>query len=207
MKGVRKQTLDRVNPRMLKAEPLQRCKLGECKGACCVFGVWVDLREVDDIMRNAAVILPYMPEDARTPGEWFAAVEDTDKRSPSGKVIHTAVENRPAHYRGTACVFCLADGKCALQVAAVANGLHPWRFKPFYCILHPLDLDEDGIITMDKVDEMVGEEGSCVRPAPEPIPLIETFEPELRYLLGEKAFEELKKTVQNGNRSRESSTD
>ncbi len=180
--------MERVNPRMLMSEPLQRCKLGECKGACCVFGVWVDLREVDDIIRNAAVILPHMPEDARTPGEWFAPVEDNDKRSPSGKVIHTAVENRPDHYRGTACIFCLADGKCALQVAAVANGLHPWRFKPFYCVLHPLDLDENSRITLDDMKEMVNEEGSCVRPAPEALPLTETFEPELRYLLGDNAY-------------------
>lgn len=195
MKMDRDQVLNRVSPRMLKAEALQRCKLGECKGACCVFGVWVDLREVDDIMRNATLILPHMPADARIPGEWFAAVEDIDKRSPSGRVIHTAVENRPEHYGGTACIFCLPDGKCALQVAAMANGLHPWRFKPFYCILHPLDLDEDGRITLDKVDEMVGEEGSCVRPALKPIPLIETFEPELSYLLGDKAYKDTKELV------------
>ena len=192
-------TLERVNPRMLKAESLQRCQLSDCKGACCVFGVWVDLREVDDIMRNAATILPHMPEDSRNPGEWFAAVEDIDKHSPSGRVIHTAVENRPGHYGATACVFCLDDGKCALQVAAVANRLHPWRFKPFYCILHPLDLDEDGRITLDTVDEMVNEGGSCVRPAPEPIPLVVTFEPELRYLLGDNFYISLKVFAEKTN--------
>jgi len=176
---------------MLESEPLQRCKLGDCRGACCVFGVWVDLREVDDIMRNAHLILPHMPENCRVPGEWFAAVEDTDTNSPSGRVIHTAVENRPQHYGGTACIFCLEDGKCALQVTAVANGLHPWRFKPYYCILHPLDLDEAGRITLDRSEEMVNEEGSCVRPAPYEIPLITTFESELRYLLGEKGYQAL----------------
>ncbi len=188
MKETKNPVIDRVNPRMLEAEPLQRCNLKDCKGACCVFGVWVDLREMEYIMHNAALILPHMPDDARNLGEWFVPVNDDDKRSPTGKVIHTAVENRVEHYGKTACVFCLADGKCALQVAAVENGLHPWHFKPFYCILHPLDMDEDGRITLDDVENMVGEEGSCVRPASEPIPLIETFEPELRYLLGEKAF-------------------
>lgn len=194
-----RKALSRVNPRMLNAEALQRCKLGECKGACCVFGVWVDLREVDDIMRNANTILPHMPEDARTPGEWFAAVEDDDKRSPSGRVIHTAVENRPDHYKGTACIFCLADGKCALQVAAVANGMHPWRFKPFYCVLHPLDLDDNARITLDKMDEMINEEGSCVRPASHPVPLVDTFEPELKYLLGEKTYLSLKQLSEEVN--------
>lgn len=191
-----KKVLSRINPRLLKAEPIQRCKLSECKGACCVFGVWVDLREVDDIMRNAATILPHMPEDARVPGEWFAAVEDDDKRSPSGKVIHTAVENRPDHHKGTACIFCLADGKCALQVAALANGLHPWRFKPFYCVLHPLDLDEDGKITLDIIEDMVNEKASCVRSSPDLIPLLDTFGPELKYLLGEHAYLSLKRIAQ-----------
>lgn len=187
--------LERVNPRMLESEPLQRCKLGDCRGACCVFGVWVDKREVKDILQHAHLILPYMPANTQVPAEWFAGVEDDDERSPSGKVIHTAVENRPDHYGRTACIFCLEDGKCALQVAAVGNGLHRWRFKPFYCILHPLDLDGEGRITLDEVDEMVNEEGSCVRSAPSEIPLISTFEPELRYLLGEKGFSALQAMV------------
>ncbi len=192
MEELKNPVLDRVNPRMLLAEPLQRCRLEDCKGACCVFGVWLDPREVDDIIRNSALILPHMPQDARTPGEWFAPVEDFDKRSPSGKVMHTAVETRPEHYGGTACIFCLEDGKCALQVAASANGLHPWRFKPYYCILHPLDLDEDGRITLDKPEEMVNEPGSCVRSAGQPIPLVDTFESEFRYLLGDKGYEALR---------------
>jgi hypothetical protein len=97
-----------------------------------------------------------------------------------------------AHYGGTACIFLRRDYLCALQVAASTNGLHPWRFKPFYCILHPLDLDEAGRITLDETGEMLAEPGSCLRPAEQPIPLIETFAPELRYLLGEKAYRRLR---------------
>lgn len=184
-----------VNPRLLAIEALQRCDLGECKGACCVFGVWVDQGEMEDIMRHAALILPHMPVDARNPGEWFAPVESNDKRSPSGKVIHTAVENRPDHYGKTACVFCLTDGKCALQVAAVENRLHPWRFKPFYCILHPLDLDKEGRITLDSLENMVDEPGSCVRACAQPASLLDTFAPELKYLLGERAYRALKESA------------
>ena len=64
--------------------------------------------------------------------------------------------------------------------------MHPWRFKPFYCILHPLDLDEEGRITLDDTQLMLAEPGSCLRPADQPIPLVETFEPELRYLLAKQ---------------------
>jgi len=195
---------DRVNPRMLKSEPLRRCNLDDCHGACCVFGVWVDTREVTHILNNASLIAPSMPEDSKNPGEWFVPVEDDDKNSPTGRVIHTAVENRPDHYEGTACVFWRSDAKCALQVAAVENGFHPWQFKPYYCLLHPLEQDEQGRITLDKTADLLAEQGSCVQPTIEAIPLVETFEQELQYLLGEKLFAQLKAEVdrrahQDGN--------
>ena len=191
MNEIKNPISDRVNPRLLRSEPLQRCVLHECKGACCVFGVWVDRREVDDILANASLILPSMPENAKVPGEWFVPVEDDDIHSPSGKVIHTAVENNLEHYGGTACIFLREDAKCALQVAGAENNLHPWRFKPFYCILHPLDLDEEGRITVDEVETLVSEPGSCLQSADHPIPLTVTFEEELSYLLGEKGFKSL----------------
>ena len=182
----------RINARMLESAPMRRCLLSECHGACCVFGVWTDQREMEDILANAALIKPYMPEGAENPADWFASYHDNDEFSPSKLVVHTAVETRPEHYGGTACIFCLPDGKCALQVAGVKNGLHPWRFKPYYCILHPLDLDTDGRITVDETGVLVEEPGSCLRSSDKNIPLVNTFEEELRYLLGDKAYEDLK---------------
>jgi len=183
---------DRVNPRILHSEPLRRCTLEECRGACCIFGVWVDSREVSDILSHASLIVPHMPPESRNAGEWFAPIEDKDKLSPTGKVLHTAVETRPEHYGGTACIFWRQDAKCALQVAADANNLHPWRFKPYYCILHPLDQDEQGRITLDQAEELANEPGSCLRSAPAPIPLIDTFAEELSYLLGERLYTEVR---------------
>jgi len=181
----------RVNPRMLLSEPMQRCKLHDCHGACCVFGVWVDQREMEDILANASLIAPFMNPGTENPADWFASYQDHDEFRPSKLVVHTAVETRPEHYGGTACIFMHADGKCTLQLAAVNNNMHQWRFKPYYCILHPLDLDDEGRITVDETDLLVEEEGSCLRRAEENIPLIKTFEEELRYLLGDKMYEEL----------------
>lgn len=186
---------DRVNPRMLRSEALRRCTLEECHGACCVFGVWVDSREVSDILSHASLIQPHMPPENRNAGEWFAPIEDKDKLSPTGKVLHTAVENQPAHYGGTACIFWRADAKCALQVAADANGLHPWRFKPYYCILHPLDQDDQGRITLDQAEELASEPGSCLRSADRPIPLADTFAVELRYLLGDRVYAAIRRAA------------
>jgi hypothetical protein len=177
-----------IASRLLRAEPLRRCELGECRGACCLYGAWVDRREAADILANVNRIAPHMPPGQQDPSGWFDGRSEPDEHVVSGEVVHTTVVDQPEHYGGTACVFLRDDHKCALQVAADAGGLHPWRFKPFYCILHPLDLDDKGRITLDETGELAEEPGSCLRPAPRPIPLLYTFEEELRYLLGDKAY-------------------
>jgi hypothetical protein len=170
---------------------MQRCKLEECCGACCLNGVWVDLLEVKDLLAHSQLIIPNMPANQENSTKWFEDVYEPDDHSLSGQVIHSRVISNPDHYGGTACVFLRNDHKCALQVAGDVAGYHPWRFKPFYCILHPLDLDSDGLITLDSMDELLGEAASCLRPDNNPIPIMQTFEAELRYLLGDKTYEEI----------------
>jgi len=184
-------SLPGVHPRLLRAEPMQRCRLDACRGACCLHGVWVDLAERDDLLAHAGLIAPHLPSALRDPAAWFDGREDADEFSASGRVAHTTVLPDRSHYGGTACIFLREDFKCALQVAGQAAGEHPWRYKPFYCVLHPLDLDESGRITLDETAELLAEEGSCLRPAPRPTPLTRTFEPELRYLLGDEAYRRL----------------
>jgi hypothetical protein len=104
------------------------------------------------------------------------------------------VENEK-HWGGTACAFLREDHKCALQAAAQAAGLDPWGWKPFYCILHPLYLDDEGRISLDETDSLLDEPGSCLRPASQPIPLVVTFEEELRYLLGDEVYQALLRQV------------
>jgi len=182
----------RINPRLLKSEPMRRCTLDECHGACCLYGAWVDRVEIDDILSHSSLIAPHMPSGVTDHQDWFDGRRDTDEYATSGEVGHTTVLPDPDHYGETACIFLRCDYKCALQTAANEGQLHPWRFKPFYCILHPLDLDEQGRITLDEIDLMLAESGSCLRPAEETIPLIDTFAEELRYLLGEKGYRKLK---------------
>lgn len=182
-----------INPRLLKSEPMQRCVLRQCRGACCLHGVWIDSAERDTLLANADLIAPHLPPALQDPAAWFDGREEADEFSASGRVVHSNVLPDRAHYGGTACVFLREDYKCALQVAGQAAGLHPWHFKPFYCILHPLDLDEQGRITLDSTEAMLGEEGSCLRPASQPIPLLITFEEELRYFLGDEEYERLTK--------------
>ena len=182
----------RLNPRMLQSEAVRRCTLGECRAACCLHGAWIDRVEIEDIQAHADLIAPHMPPGLTDPADWFDDRCESDPYAISGEVGHSDVLPDSEHYGGTACIFLRSDHKCALQAAASEVGLHPWRFKPFYCILHPLDLDEQGRITLDETDLLLAEPGSCLRPAEHPTPLIETFAPELRYLLGEKGYRQLK---------------
>ncbi len=180
-----------VSPRLLAREPVQRCDFPRCGGACCVHGVWVDLQEIAAIRQAAALIRPHLPADARSI-PWFQEREEPDPHALSGRVRQTTVLPRAEHPLGQACVFWRPqDAKCALQVAAEAQGWHPWRLKPFYCILHPLDLDEQGRITLDDTSALLTTPGSCLRPAAEPQPLVQIFAPELRWFLGETAFRRL----------------
>jgi hypothetical protein len=188
--------IHQINERLYQSECMQRCTIGKCKAACCLHGVWVDLIDVKDILANASLILPHMTEDLQIPEDWFDFHVEDSLHSLSGKVRHTDILPFEDHYNGTACVFLRPDYLCALQVAGIKAGLHPWRFKPFFCILHPLDFDEEGKITLDKTELLLDEEGSCLRPAAQPVPLAVTFEPELRYLLGEKGYAELLTKIQ-----------
>jgi hypothetical protein len=180
--------LEKLSPRLHDSEPLQRCCLDECRAACCLHGAWIDRVEAQEILQNADLILPHMPEAARQPAAWLDGRCEPDRHTLSGEVVHTTVLPAPEHYGGTACIFLRNDHKCALQVAAAAAGEHPWRFKPFYCILHPLDLDDEGRITLDARDVLLAEPASCLRASEQSVPLAITFEAELVYLLGEKAY-------------------
>jgi hypothetical protein len=179
----------KLNPRMYRAEPLRRCRLDECRAACCLHGAWTDQVEARDILAAADTIAAYLPQDQANPQDWFDGRQEPDSFSLSGRVEHTTVICAPEHYGETACIFLrLDDHKCALQVAATAAGLHKWRYKPFYCILHPLDFDETGWITLDETEILQAEPGSCLRPTPKMTPLTETFAEELTYLLGNRKF-------------------
>jgi len=171
---------------------MRRCQLDECRAACCLHGVWIDAAEWQNIRDQAELIIPHMPPGWDDPDLWIDERRDEDVYSKSGQVLHSRVLPDVTHYGGTACVFLRTDHKCALQVAADAHGLHPWSFKPFYCVLHPLDLDEQGRITLDETELMLDEPGSCLRPAEKSIPLTDTFEDEIQYFLGIDPFSKLK---------------
>ncbi len=124
-----------MNPELLH---LKRCDLAVCQAMCCYDGAYL---EPDEPERLRAVVAAH-PEhfaglfagDGVTEGQWRGVVRGSKTavrpHAFSGSVL-------PAHFESTRCVFTEADGKCALQTLAVAQGQHPWAYKPRVCWLHP----------------------------------------------------------------------
>lgn len=169
------------HPRLSESVALQRCGWPACGSACCYGGAWLDETEAADLRQHAALLTPHLPPAAAAPADWFDGRREPDRHSLSGHVVHTAVVAAPGHYMETACIFLRPDHKCGLQVAGEQAALGAWRFKPFYCILHPLDLDEDGRITLDDEALLAEEPGSCLRAAAMRQRVDEIFAEELGY--------------------------
>jgi hypothetical protein len=172
---------------------LRRCALAECRGACCLHGVWVDPLEKYDVLAHAEFILPQMAEGRKESKDWFTEEREEDGFFPSGYLLQSATRPNPAHYGGTECIFLRPDAKCALQTAAVATGRHPWRWKPFHCIIHPITF-ADGAYTIAPDSELLMEEAGCFRMGTAERPMHEWLTEELDFL------------VSAGSRSEQNST-
>jgi hypothetical protein len=101
---------------------------------CCHDGVYLEEAEEQTLRRlvfRRRADLPGLPDRFVVRGEGGApktAVRPHDYAEPAF----------PAHFPRTRCVFALPDARCSLQVLAVADGVHPWTYKPRACWMHPL---------------------------------------------------------------------
>jgi len=127
--------------------PLRRCDLSQCQGTCCHDGVYLGpeeatvLREVvAEAREDFAEMGIVLPSRAVVYGTWRETTAGP-KTAVRGVPRHGFVAEYPAHFPETACVFLLADFRCALQVLATERGLPPWFYKPLTCWMHPLALD------------------------------------------------------------------
>lgn len=175
-----------IHPRLHSKENIQRCNFPSCDAACCFDGAWVDTILVDQILEKNHLVFPHLPKDHQNPALWFDDRIEIDSNALSGKVRHTTVVPSQGHYKNTACIFLRKDKKCALQVTAKKNHAHPWKFKPFYCILHPLDINTKGQITLDQTDLLISEPASCLRASKDLQALENIFSEEMNYLFPKK---------------------
>jgi Fe-S-cluster containining protein len=109
------------------------------------------------------------PWQEQDPGAWFDAEPIDDADYPSGKAIGTRATER-------GCVFLDSVGRCALQKAAVAEGMDRFALKPFYCVAYPVVI-ENGVLMISD------------------LPTLDAFDvcaEELEFVLGKEGVEELR---------------
>jgi len=168
----------------LKIDPIiftQKFKC-KCKGECCNYGVYTDLKEHDLIMSIKDKFLPLLDESQTTDeSKWFEAPED-DEDFESGVAVGTELHNGK-------CVFLDKDGLCTLQKLAIGEGVHKWTYKPIYCILYPLTIYE-GALTID--DDHMKRLNTCNKETnSENLTIFDSCHEELLHLLGEDGYKEL----------------
>jgi hypothetical protein len=183
----------KVDTQLLQARPIRRCLPGECQSHCCGWGVDLNVKEAEDILAHAELVQPHLPPERRDPALWFDDTNHAEYDHPDGgRLTGTSVVDDATHPTGHNCLFLRADRKCALQVAGIAAGEHPWRYKPFYCASHPLTFDHKKV-TLDDTNPLYLKGGSCHRPTADgaTVPVYQLFEPEMRLLLGDDGYAEL----------------
>ena len=155
-----------------------------CDAACCTYGVFADIRERDTILAHAAIVRKHMePHQAKETDRWFEEREIDDRDFPSGRAIGTSAMDY-------GCVFLDSTGRCVLQKAAVAEGMHPYALKPFYCIAYPITVDH-GELMIDKA-EFADRPRCCRASAEGTLDVFDVCGEELQHVLGDEGVEELR---------------
>lgn len=176
-----------VDSKLLEARFTGSCSMSNCRGDCCRYGVWVDLKERDLILSHSAMIIRHMePHQEKNPEQWFEQRDIADPDFPSGRAIGT--QERP-----TGCVFLDSNGRCVLQKAASAEGLYKFYLKPFFCVAYPITI-EGHTLTLD--DEEFPENFHCcsARPGGSKT-VLDICEEELQFTLGSEGLEEIRKRL------------
>ncbi len=164
-----------------------------CKAECCEGGVYADVRERDAILAHKEIIKEAMDDSqSRDDGQWFEEREHDDADFRSGRCVGT-------REIGDKCAFLDAKGRCSIQVACTANGMHKWALKPLFCILYPVSI-EDRVIGFDEM--LQGEQSCCSIDHRFDVPFFEGCREELVHLLGENGFLQMREYYQRLSSSR-----
>jgi hypothetical protein len=153
-----------------------------CSSNCCSGGVYADLSERDQILALKEKITPHMDEtQCSDEHQWFDDEIEVDADFASGHCIGTAVINDK-------CVFLNAKGHCSIQLAAVADGLDRWAWKPLFCVLFPIEIT-DKVVGFDPM--LQDEQPCCSTSQSFDVPLFRACKDELTHLLGEAGYAQL----------------
>jgi len=158
-----------------------------CASDCCSGGVYADVTEREMILSQQEKIKRQMDE-TQTKDEhlWFDREIENDADFVSGRRVGTSVVNDK-------CVFLNRTGQCSIQLAAVAEGLHRWAWKPLYCILYPIEITDNVV----GFDPMLQDEKPCCSIAGSfEVPLFRACKDELVHLLSMDGYLQLEEYYQ-----------
>jgi hypothetical protein len=158
-----------------------------CSSDCCSGGVYVDLSERERILSLKEKIKQQMDgTQDRDERHWFDQETERDPDFVSGSCVGTSVVNDK-------CVFLNERGHCSIQLAAVAEGLHRWAWKPLYCILYPIEIT-DRVVGFDPM--LQDEKPCCTIGGSFEVPLFRACKDELIHLLGTDGYLQLEEHYQ-----------
>lgn len=110
---------------------------------CCHDGAFVGREEAMVLRRLAAEEEDFFEDvGVMLPSRQTEMIHEDNYRLLTRPMTYDNRAGFPDHFPKTRCVFLTVDGKCSLQLLAIARGQHPWYWKPFSCWLHPLSVDE-----------------------------------------------------------------
>jgi len=142
-----------------------------CASTCCEGGVYADVTGRDRILAHRGLMTPHMVATQTLDATlWFEDKESLDRL-----------------------------GRCSLQVAATAAGMHKWALKPLHCVLYPLGI-AGRVVSYD--DMLQGEQECCSVEAPFDVPVFRTCKEELTHHLHEDGFRMLEQHYECLQRSR-----
>ena len=160
-----------------------QCSVNNCTAACCRYGVFIDIKEKENILAHADVIQRHLePEQEHDVGLWFEENIIVDPDFPSGRAIGT-------QFNEHGCVFLDRKGRCALQKAAIAEGMEKFALKPFFCVAYPITI-EAGELMVDKA-HFAGRPECCGTTDNGTLTVFDVCAEELQYSLGEDGYNEL----------------
>lgn len=191
-----------LNPNLLKPARGAPCQLSVCGGACCVGGIWLDVRHVETILDHEELIKPWLPKDRQDSDGWFSdeVVEHPD--FPSGVGTSTQIGPRLDGSGRVACVFALADHSCALENASRQAGMAWPGLKPFDCATYPV-LRSEGELRRDTESARRGADCQGPKPAkgetvvqgPEQPAFFQVFRREIELSIGAAGYEVLQQAL------------
>ncbi len=180
-----------VSDNLLELSLGEHCGPGECRAACCVGGIWVDLLEVQRILDHAEVLRFFLaPQYAANEDLWFEDEDFLHADFPSGVALATRTVPRAADAAQDGCIFLRADHLCALHVASDALALGWPGLKPFECATYPIRRSE-GVVAYDEETTAAHPHADCQRHGTPQRPRFLVFKTEIELAIGQKAWKTL----------------